>query len=159
MSDKPILEKTFNENLDIDGRLKEGAVLGRLFLEVQGNDREASETALKNMIFNRMGSEPNMDLLEVKMYELQEDKAKKFYSGVVEVRLLARDFRWFLNIVMRYGPSAIELIEPEGVTLNMDEMQSILADASEISQSLSTRILSMLKEDERAKAYKRLLDG
>lgn len=158
MTDEPVIEKTFNEDLNVEKRLKEGAILGRLYLEVQGNDRKASEVALKNMVFERMAADPNTDLLEVKMFKLDEDKEKKFFSGVVEVKLLARDFRWFINTVIRYGPSAMEIIKPEEVVMKIDEMQSILADVSEFSQSLTTRVLSLLKDDERAKVYEKLLN-
>src|SRR5512137_742994 len=134
MADKPILEKEFNEELDIDKAVSEGSILARLFIEVQGNDKEACQKALERTVFDSLSAEQSVDLLNVKFFELKKDEEKHFFSGVVEVRLLFRDFRWFIHVVMRYGPSAIEIIEPHDVKLGLDEMQSILADVSEMSQ-------------------------
>lgn len=73
--------------------------------------------------------------------------------------MLFRDFRWFVNVTMRYGPSAIEIIEPHSVKLNLDDMQSILADVSELSQTFSSQILTLLRDDERKKIYSRVVKG
>lgn len=153
MADEPILVKTFNEDLDVEGKLSEGGVLANLYLEVQGNDKEAAEKALEAMVFTKMASEPFAKLLEVKLFDLKPDDEGKYYSGVVEVKLVTDDFRWFVNLIMRYGPTAIEVIEPDEVHLSSDQMHSLVADVSEITQSLSARILSMLSSEERRKLY------
>lgn len=158
MADKPILEKVFNEDIDIEKYVKDGGVLARLFLEVQGNDQDAAKKALERTIFDSLGNEGHVTLLNVKFYEIQKDKEKEFYSGIVEVKLLVRDFRWFVSIVMRYGPSAIEIIEPQEVHLKMDEMQSLLADVSEISQVYSSKIFALLKDEERKAIYEKILN-
>ncbi len=157
MADKPILEKTFNEDLDVEKLVSEGCMHARLYIEVQGNDKEASEKALQRTIFESLALEDPVSLLNVKFYELEKNEEKGFYSGVVEIELLFRDFRWFVNVVMRYGPSAMEIIEPESVKLNLDEMQSILADVSELSQTFSSQIITLLKDDERMKIYRKML--
>lgn len=157
MSDKPILEKDFNEDLDVERQLREGSILARIFIEVQGNDRDACQKALERTIFDSLSMENSVKILNVKFYELKRDEETKFFSGVVEVKLLFRDFRWFISVVMRYGPSAMEIIEPHSVKLNLEEMQSILADVSELSQTLSSQILSLLKDDERKAIYERML--
>ncbi len=158
MADKPILEKDFNEDIDIENYVKDGAILARLFLEVQGNDKDAAKKALERTIFDSLGNEAHVTLLNVKFYEIRKDEEKEFYSGVVEVKLLVRDFRWFVNVVMRYGPSAIEIIEPQDVHMKMDEMQSLLADISEISQTYSSQIFALLKDEERKAIYEKMLN-
>ena len=159
MSDKPILEKDFNENLDIERYLREGSILARIFIEVQGNDRDTCQKALERTIFDSLADEDPVKLINVKFYELKRDDVNEFFSGVVEVKLLFRDFRWFISVVMRYGPSAMEIIEPHSVKLNLDEMQSIIADVSELSQTFSSQILSLLKDDERKAVYDKMLKG
>lgn len=159
MSDKPILEKNFNENIDIEKYLREGSILARIFIEVQGNDKDACHKALDRTIFDSLVNEDSVTLLNVKFYELEKDEKNEFFSGVVEVKLLLRDFRWFVSVVMRYGPSAMEIIEPNSVKLNMEEMQSILADVSELSQTFSSQILSLLKDDERRAIYDKMVRG
>lgn len=159
MSDEPILVKEFNEELDVEERVREGGVLSTLYLEVQGNDEQAAREALEKMVFERMGSEPYVDLLEVRLYEITKDAEKGFYSGVVEVKLVSRDFRWFVNTIMRYGPSAIEIIEPEEYNLSSDEMHSLVADVSELTQTFTSQILALLKDEERLAFYNKMLES
>jgi hypothetical protein len=159
MADKPILEKEFNVELDVDKAISEGSILARLFIEVQGNDKDACQKALERTIFDSLSAEQSVDMLNVKFFELTKDDEKGFFSGVVEVRLLFRDFRWFVNVVMRYGPSAMEIIEPHEVRMGLDQMQSILADVSEMSQTFTSQILSLLKDEERKKLYTDMLKG
>ena len=47
MPDKPLLEKTFNEDADVDKLINEGCMHARLFMEVQGNDKDACQKALE----------------------------------------------------------------------------------------------------------------
>ena len=160
MSDKPIVEKSFNEELDVEKMVKEGGVLARLFLEVQGNDKDAAQEALESTVFKQMAAETQVKLLEAKMFDILPDEEKKeSFSGVVEVKVVAVDFRWFVNYIMRYGPSAVEIMQPEEVTLKGDEMHSLVSDVSEIVQTYSTRILSMLKDDEGRELYNKLVKG
>lgn len=159
MPDKPILERSFNEDVDVDKLLSEGCLHARMFLEVQGNDKEACQKALERTVFDSLVSEENVTVLNVKFYELQKDSKDGFFSGVVEIDLLFRDFRWFVNVTMRYGPSAIEIIEPHEVKLGLDEMQSILGDVSELSQTFSSQILTLLRDEERKKVYSRVVKG
>ncbi len=159
MPDSPILEKRFNEGLDVDKYLKDGALLSRLFIEVQSNDKDAAETALKRVVFDGLSNEKSVKLIYAKLYDIRKDEELDFFSGVVEIKLLVMEFRWFVSVVMRYGPSAIELIEPNEVTLTMDEMQSLLADVSELTQAYSSKIMSLLKDDERKELYGKMLSS
>jgi len=157
MTDKPILEKDYGEDVDVDKELSEGSILARMFIEVQGNDKDTCQKALERTIFDSLANEAAVTMLNVKFYELTSEPDKSFFSGVVEVKLLFRDFRWFVNVIMRYGPSAIEIIEPHQVKLGLDEMQSLLADVSELSQTFSSQIFALLKDDERKAIYDRML--
>lgn len=157
MAEKPILEKTFNQNIDVNARIKEGAILARIFIEIQANDKEAAEKAINRTVFDSLANEKDVKLLYAKMFEFQKDKDSEMFSGITEIKFLVRDFRWFVSVVMRYGPSAIEIIEPHSVTLSMDEMQDLLIDVSGMSQTLSSQLFAMLKDDERKALYNRML--
>jgi hypothetical protein len=159
MPDKPLLERSFNEDADVEKLLSEGCLHARIFMEVQGNDKEACQKALERTVFDSLVEEENVTVLNVKFFELQKDAKDEFFSGVVEIDLLFRDFRWFVNVTMRYGPSAIEIIDPHQVKLNLDEMQSVLADVSELSQTFSSQILALLRDDERKKVYSQVVKG
>jgi len=157
MTDEPVVEKKFNEGLDVDKYLGEGGVLATLYLEVQGNNEETAKKALEKTVFDQLRMDKKVFLLEARMFELKKDEKVEVYSGVAEVKVLARDFRWFINTVMRYGPSAIEIIEPEEVHLSCDEMHSLVADVADVTQSLSSQILILLKDEERLAFYNKML--
>ena len=158
MADKPVLEKTFNEDVDPEERVSEGGIWCKLYLEVQGNDRDAAKKALENTVFNKLVKEPDLHALKVKMFDLIKEEGQEYYSGVIEVEFVARDFRKFVNVIMRYGPSAIEIISPEEVTLKSEEMHSLVADVSDFVSSYFANIFSMLKDEERLALYKKMLE-
>jgi hypothetical protein len=157
MADKPILEKKFNEELDVDQKLREGGILARLYMEVQGNNREAAKKALETTIFEKLVNEPNFYATNVKMFDLVRGDGQEYYSGVVEVDAVTRDFRSFMNIIIKYGPSAIEILSPEEITLKSDEMHALVADVSDFVQAYFVNLFSMLKDEERVALYNKML--
>lgn len=157
MADKAILEKKFNEDVKVEEQVKDGAVLATLYLEVQGNDKNTAKEALERTVFEKMLSEEYVTLLEARLFEIKKDDKADYYSGVAEVKILARDFRWFINTVMRYGPSAIEIIQPDEYYLSSDEMHSMVADVSEIVHAYTTQIMSFLRDEERVALYNKFL--
>jgi len=159
MADKPIVAETFNESLDVEKMVREGGVHAKIHLEVQGNDEEASKKALESVVNERMAKEKNLFLVHSKMYDIVKEEDAEVFSGVVEVELVSRDFRWFINMIMRYGPTAIEIIGPEEFRLNTDEAHSLVADISEMTQVYSHQIMSLLKDEERVALYNKLLSG
>ncbi len=156
MADKPLIEKTFNEDLDVEQRIREGGVLAIIYLEVHGNDENAAKLALENTVFERMAKEGDVNLLEVRMFDIRKDDTEKF-SGAVEIKLVSRHFRGFISLIMRYGPTAIEIIEPDTLHLSLEEMQAIVGEVSSMTQFYSSRILSLLKDEERLSIYNKML--
>lgn len=150
-------EKTLNEDLDVDRKMGEGGVHARVYLEVQGTDLEASKTALENSVYNKLGAEKHISILTVKMYDIKKEEGE-YFSGVSEVELVADDFRWFVNTVLRYGPSAIEIMEPDEVKLGPEQMHSIIADVSDFAHMYSQQIISMFKDPERRALYEKMLE-
>ncbi|MFH0861719.1 MAG: hypothetical protein V1875_01700 [Candidatus Altiarchaeota archaeon] len=163
MADKPLYTRKFNENIDLGRKMGEGGILATLYMGVQGNDEEAAKSALENMLFKKLVKEENVSLLEVNVFDIIREKSKKkgekFFSGVAEVKLVADDFRWFVNIIMRYGPSAVEIVEPTEVKLNAEQMHSMVADVSDFVHMYSQQIIAMFKDPERAVLYDRMLKG
>ena len=73
MADKPILEKKFNEDVNVEEQVKDGAVLSTLYLEVQGNDKDTAKEALERTVFEKMLSEEYVTLLEARLFEIKKD--------------------------------------------------------------------------------------
>jgi hypothetical protein len=163
MADKPLYTKKFNEDIDLGRKMDEGGVLGTLYIGVQGNDKETAQTALENTLFKKLAEEDNISILEVNVYDILKGKGKKkgehIFSGVAEVKLVADDFRWFVNTIMRYGPSAVEITEPSELKLNIEQMHSLVADVSDFVHLYSQQIIAMFKDPERASLLDRMLKG
>jgi len=151
--------REFNDGLDVGKRIDEGGVLAKIYLGVQGTDEEAAKEALESMVYNKLAAEKEIKLLQVKMYNILKEDESDFFSGVSEVELIADEYRFFLNMIMRYGPSAVEIIEPEKVTLNTAQMHSIVADLADYAHMYSQQLIEMLKDPERRALYERMLSG
>ncbi|MBU5557508.1 MAG: hypothetical protein QW751_00285 [Candidatus Aenigmatarchaeota archaeon] len=54
------------------------------------------------------------------------------WSGTAEVELVTKDFDSLVQIVMQYGPSAVELLEPSKLTINVGEAQNILNSVAQM---------------------------
>ncbi len=157
MADTPIHVEKFNEDVDIGAKVDEGGINARLYLGVQGTDEYAAKKALENTIFNRLAKEENMKILEVKLFDIMKDDDSDFFNGVAEIEIITDDYRWFANSIMRYGPSAIEIIEPNKVTLNIAQMHNIVADIADFAHMYSQQVIEMLKDPERRALYDRML--
>lgn len=48
------------------------------------------------------------------------------WSGTAEVEFVVKDFDNLVQVVMQYGPSAVELLEPNKLNVNAGEAQAIL---------------------------------
>jgi len=158
MADKPVVIKQFNIGLDVGRKIEEGGIKTKLYLGVQGNDVKMAKKALDKMVFDRLVKEPTVSVTEVKLYDITKGK-DGFFSGVAEVDLVSDDFRSFVNIILRYGPSAFEISEPPSVKLGSDEMHAIAGDACDFAHMYSQQIIAMFKDPERMALYQKMLKG
>ncbi|ODS42116.1 MAG: hypothetical protein MSIBF_01910 [Candidatus Altiarchaeales archaeon IMC4] len=149
MSEKAVIEKTFNEDLHVDDEVSQGKILCQIYLKVE-SDEDALENAVDSIVVEPFTMDSNIDLLEVKVHEIE--KGDKFL-GVVETKMLVRDFRTLAAVVMGYGPVAVRIVKPERINITIDQLHSMLVEISEMSQNLSNQITSMLTDTERRKMY------
>ena len=96
--------------------------------EVVATSPVVAEQALKKHI-EKLSSLPRIEVSNVSYGGAREvkfsDKIPKAYSVVATCRVRAPSFYDFLNIIMVYGPSSIEILEPESLELGIAEMQNI----------------------------------
>ncbi len=121
--DKKIEEK-------VKKRMKEGWIRASLIIEVMAISKEAAESALKKHV-ERMEKEKNMlvynkDFQEAKEVEKPLPNIPKGFSHIVDVEIVAENYDKLVYIVLNYGPSAIEILEPDNIKLDLGEAQGIL---------------------------------
>lgn len=61
---------------------------------------------------------------DVEKVENPPKNLKEAFSQVVDVELFVKDVFSLMNVVMRFGPSAIEIMGPEKREMSLDEIQN-----------------------------------
>jgi hypothetical protein len=70
------------------------------------------------------------DYQEIREVENPAPNIEKGYSQVVELEIINETFDKLMFITMNYGPSALEILEPENIKMDMGEAQGILNSIS-----------------------------
>jgi len=111
-------------------RVKNGWIRVGMMIEALAVSKEAAESAMKKHV-QKMEKEDGMIIYKKEFREISEVKTpfpniEKGYSQVVDLELVAESFDKLVYIVLNYGPSAIEILEPKNITMDFGEAQGIL---------------------------------
>lgn len=117
-------------------KMEEGWIQVNMFFEVLAINEDAAISSLETII-NKIDNEPNAKIFFKKNAEPQRvEKPLKdievAYSSSVEIKAVLKRFEDVVHIVIKYGPSAIEIISPKNITMNMGEAQGILNMIAEL---------------------------
>jgi hypothetical protein len=108
--------------------------------EVQGVSKEIVESAMKQHV-SKIKNEKNTnvfkedlkDAIKIKAPpQFKQRKINNLYSQVVEITLLTEDFETLTNIVINFGPSAVEVLGPKELKLTMRELQNVLNSVTDM---------------------------
>lgn len=121
--DKKIEEK-------VRKKMKEGWIKTSMMIEAMAISKEAVESALKKHT-ERMGKEKcafiyRKDFQETSEVEKPLPDIPKGFSQVVELEMVVENFDRLVYLVLNYGPSSIEILEPRKMELDMGQAQGIL---------------------------------
>lgn len=111
-------------------KLKEGWIRVSMMVEAMAISDKAVESALKKHV-ERMEKEKDI-ILYKKDFKTTEEVEKplpnipKGFSQVVDIELLVENFDKLVFMVYNYGPSSIEILEPEKIKMDAGEAQGIL---------------------------------
>ncbi len=139
-----------------DAARRDGWIEVTFFIESHGNDQETVAKALKNTLLKDLKNESGVVVREMKFHPVVEQA--KLYAGFVECNILARDPQVFMYLTLRYGPSAVEVLHPDTITVTASELQNMAADASGAVQALISQILEKMAPEEKDKAFRKGLD-
>lgn len=135
-----------------DNAIKEGGIETVFFIESHGNDQDTVAEALKSTLLKDLKSEEGVTLRIVKFHPVIE-KAD-LYSGFVECSFVARDPQVLMYLALRYGPSAVEVLSPDNITISKAEFQNMAADSSAAVQTLIGRVMELMAPEEKTKILK-----
>lgn len=136
--------------------VEEGGIEVIFFIESQGMDKDNVAEALKHTVIKDFKEERQIAIDEIKFHPVVEKE--NVYSGFVECHFASRDYRTLLYLAARYGPSAVEIIRPDHITLSQGDMQTAIADVSSIVQGLSVKCMQLMTPELRKKAIEGGLD-
>ena len=100
-----------------------------LVFEVMATNRELTEKALKEHI-EKLSKIKEVFVFEknFKSIEKVENPPKNVpeaYSQIAEIKLLVKNLFTLISIVVTFGPSAIEILEPKELKVKIEEVQNI----------------------------------
>lgn len=130
-----------------DEATKRGAVLAHLFFDAHGPTEESVRNSLVDLV-SRISQEKGVLYCRGEVEKAVEKDG--LLSSFTEVKILCDHFITLVNVALKYGPVASDLVKPKEVRLELDEAQRLLLDISQASQDYTTYILSnVLPESER----------
>ena len=126
------MAENLNEE-DVKKRVKDGWIKSWMMIEVMAASEEAARSALEKHV-EAMGKEDKTiinkkDFKDIKKVENplpRNPEIKEAYSNIAEIEILTQNFDRLVYLVMNYGPSAIEILEPEKLSMDAGEAQGIL---------------------------------
>ncbi|MFQ5647990.1 MAG: hypothetical protein ACE5FW_02030 [Candidatus Aenigmatarchaeota archaeon] len=120
----------------IKRNLKEGWIKSSLIIEVLATSEDAAKSALEKHV-KQLGEENGVlvykkDWGGFKKVDKPFKDIETAYSYFVELEMLTRNFERLVYLVMNYGPTSVEILEPKHIKLDMGEAQGILVSLADI---------------------------
>lgn len=75
-----------------------------------------------------------------KDFSKPEKVGESIYSVFVEIEFSAKNFEGVLGYILDFGPSSIEILEPDEIRISSAELQGILNDLISNIQKMNNRI-------------------
>lgn len=120
----------------VEKRIKEGWIRSVMMIEVMAISKDSAKKSLESHV-------KKMEMEEGALVSFKEFKkidellnpfpnVKKAYSYVVELEVFAINFDRLVSLVINYGPSSVEIISPDKISIDMGEGQGIVNTISEM---------------------------
>ena len=124
-------------------KIKEGWIRSQLFIEVLAITSEAAKEVLEAHI-KKFENEKGVllskiDWKECKRVEKPFQNIPEAYSYVVEVEALTENYEKLIYVVMNYGPSSVEILEPQEIKLKTWEGDAIANSIADILHSFAAQ--------------------
>jgi hypothetical protein len=136
---------------EIKEKVKNGWIRTSMMFEVLGTSEEIVKKALEEHIA-KLEADDRAEVYMKKFYDVEKIEGlqdlKEAYSQVCEVEILVRNFENLVNLVLFYGPSACEILEPERIEIPLSEAQSILNTLGGLMHRLSQALGGIIVKKE-----------
>lgn len=95
---------------DVEEKIRQGALLTKVIVEILGAPKEHVEKTLKAVIEKIKEEEP-LNVLSGKVFKAKPQG--RFFSMFTEMEILFNDFAHLADFCFNYLPSSVEIVEPE----------------------------------------------
>ena len=116
--------------------MKNGWIKSSMFVEVMAVNEKVTKKALEDHIKNLEKEDQVMvykkEYGEMKKIENPRPNIPEAYSYLVELEMLTQTLDKLVFLVMAYGPTSIEILEPKELKVKMGEAQGILNSISDV---------------------------
>jgi hypothetical protein len=121
---------------EINEKIKEGWLKAWMMFEVLAINEKVTKESLESLM-NKLEKDSRIKMYkkefgEIKKVEKPLPNIESGYSLTCEIELISKKFDDLVQIVIGYGPSAIELLEPSKLNINAGEAQAILTSISQL---------------------------
>lgn len=134
----------------------EKLLYARFIFEVQGKPKEYVKEALDKMI-ETIKEEDGIEVVDTKFEDVIEiEEGSGIFSYLADAGILTKDFETMISLSLRYGPSVVHFMEPEKISLDMRQMQNILADVGRVVQGISQENVKLRLQLEKLRQHSSL---
>lgn len=120
--------------------LQRGWIKAWLAFEAQTSNKGVLESTVKEYIKKITKNNKDVKMIKdnftsaekMEPPDFLKGKVDGWWSQVAEVVIVTKNFDTLLNIVINFGPSAVEILAPEKITLSMADAQTSLATVSDM---------------------------
>lgn len=109
-----------------------------MIFEVLATDKDTAENSLNEHV-ERLGGLNGVEILETDFDDTQEvekphPEVDKGYSKVCEIEAEIETLELLVEVILNFGPTMIEVLEPDRIELEMDELQDALNSVASMMQ-------------------------
>jgi len=130
LKNRPVARIGYSRDEVEDMILNDRYILSRLVVEVAGASRGVIEEDLPKAL--------ELEGCAINKYTTKLEERNGKYFGLVAFELLS-DFETLVQLVAKYAPVGLEIVEPEEIDITAGELQNALTDLSGFVQVLVTR--------------------
>jgi hypothetical protein len=129
----------------VNKKMKEGWIKSQMMIKVLAGSEEAAKSALEKHM-DRMDKESNsiiykMDYKDVQKVENPIPNVKEAFSIVVDIEVVTISFEKLFMLVLHYGPSSVEILEPEKLIVDLGDAQGVLNAVADIVHNFAAKTI------------------
>ncbi len=127
----------------IEKKMKNGWIKSWMMIEVLAVSEDTARSSLEKHI-GKMESEKNVIIYGKKFGDIEKQEnplpnVAAGYSYVTEFEILTENLDRLMTIVMNYGPSSVEILEPNELKIPLGEAQGILNSVSSMMHKFASQ--------------------